>query len=612
LATYDAAEQGTAVRQGTTGTAATVAFRSARDVLFTHRDDPAAAREAFRWPQPAEFNWALDWFDAVAHDNDATALHLVGEDGDVVLGFAELAARSDRVAAWLQSLGVGRGDPVLLALGHGPEVWEATLAVAKLGAVAVPTPVHLSAAQLAGRATRTGARHIVADAPAAERLGTGPFPGQLIGQTYNLGQRQMIIGQSPGNGPGHTAQPLPVGARVAVGGDVPGWERYEDAHEADPGERFHPDGPTAAQSALLYSFTSGTTARPKLVVHTHAGYGFGHLSTMYWTGLRPGDRHLGVETPGTTHHLWGALFVPWSAEAAVVSLAPGRARPAGILDALRTREVTSFCAPPAVWHALCREGLGRRPERLREALATGDRLAPGIVAAVHDAWGVVVRNGYCQAETAVQVGVPPGRAPQSEPGAMGWPLPGYHVEVVDPATGRAAAAGRPGEIRVDLAERPLGLMAGYVAEPQRTARTNSGGWHRTGDLAVRSADGSLSFVGRADDMFVSFGQLIRPLELEDVLLRHRRVAEAAVVAFPDPVGGWVPKAFVVLDDHGPGDPETALSVLAEARQALPPEKRVRVVEFVAELPKAASGAVRRSSLRAAPSTRGGTEYRLRG
>jgi acetyl-CoA synthetase len=606
LATYDAAEQGTAVKRGKNGSAAT-AFRTARDALFAHREDPDAAREAFRWPRPAEFNWALDWFDTVARDNDATALHLVGEDGDETVGFADLARRSDKVAVRLRSLGVGRGDPVLLAIGHGVEAWEATLAVMKLGAVAVPAPVHLSAAQLAGRVSRAGVRHIVADAVLAERLDTGPFPGLLAGQARGLGRRQ-IIGQAHESGP---PQP-PLGARVAVGGAVPGWERYDDARgPAGGGGAFRPDGPTPAASALLYSFTSGTTARPKIVVHTHAGYGFGHLSSMYWTGVRRGDRHLGVEPVGTAHHLWGSLFVPWSAEAAVVSLAPGLATPAGILDALRTREVTTFCAPPSVWGALCREGLGKRPDWLREAVSTGDRLGEDVVASVLDAWGIPVRNGYRQTETAVQVGVAPGRCPGADAGAMGWPLPGYRVELVDLATGRAPAPGRPGEIRVDLGEHPLGLMAGYVAEPQRTARSHAGGWHRTGDLAVRGADGSLTFVGRVDDTFVSFDQLVSPLELEDVLLRHPRVAEAAVVAFPDPLGGWVPKAFVVLDDRGQGDAETASSVLAEAKRALPPEKRVRLVEFVAELPRSASGAVRRSALRAAPRTRGGTEYRLR-
>ncbi|GGO86594.1 acyl-CoA synthetase [Wenjunlia tyrosinilytica] len=578
------------MKRGNGGAAAV--FRGARDVLLAHPEDLDAARSAFPCRELAaltEFNWALDWFDRLAEGKGrATALHLVGEHGDETVSFTRLAERSGQVACHLRSLGVRRGDPVLLAPGSGPAVWEATLAVIKLGAVAVPARVDASAAEFAERIARAGVRHVVAAADSAPRFGNGPW------------------------------------TRVAVGGEVRGWERYEDCRAIE--ETFQPDGPTPSDAPLVCFLTSGTTGRPKMVVHTHGGYPVGQLTTMYWNGLRPGDRHLNAAVPGTAEHVWGSILAPWNAGATVVGVTlPDRILDArDVLDVLRTREVTTCCAPPSVWHAIGRERLGKRPEWLREAVSTGERLDPRLVEAVLEAWDVRVREGYGQTETVVQVGVPPGRSPDPALRSMGWPLPGCPVGLLDSPSslfgepgessgepGETGEPGEPGEIVVELREGSLGLMSGYAGDLERTARARSGGRYRTGDLAVPADDGSWRYAGRAEDVFRSSDQLIIPLELEDVLVRHPAVVEAAVVAFPDSVAGWTPKAFLVLEEGRSADQELAADVFDLVRRELSPEKWVRVVEFMGALPRTATGKVRRSALRAAPRTRGGPEYRMR-
>ncbi|MGW7428669.1 AMP-binding protein [Streptomyces sp. NPDC054861] len=540
---------------------ATAAFRHARDTLLAHRLDLDAARAAFAWPELIRFNWALDWFDVVARDNDRPALHLIGPGGpagDRILTYAQLAARSDQVANWLRGKGVRRGEAILLALANREAVWEAMLAAIKLGAVVIPTYTTATPAELADRITRGRVRHVLAEASVTDRFG-------------------------------------PVGGwtAISVGGAVDGWLDYDDSHAAPAG--FTPDGPTDAGAPLFRYFTSGTTSAPKMVEHTHTSYPVGHLSGMYWNGVTPGDLHLNISLPGWAKHAWSSFFVPFNAEATVLALPAEDATPPRILDVLRTRRPTTFCAPPTVWRGLLAAGLGEAPPGLREAVSAGEPLDAELIAAVRGRWGIELRDGFGQTETTAQIGTTPGA--RAVPGRMGRPLPGYDVVLLDPETGVETADGTPGELCLGLDPRPAGVMSGYTGDPERTARAFAGGLYRTGDLAVRHADGSLAYLSRADDMFKSFDHRISPLELEQVLLRRPDVADAAVVPVPDPVGMWVPKAFVVPAAGVEAGPRTA-ALLFEALDAeLPPEKRVRVLEFAGALPRTASGKVRRAALK---------------
>ncbi|WP_327190921.1 AMP-binding protein [Streptomyces xinghaiensis] len=563
-------------------TEATEEFRRARDFLLRHREDYEAARAGFRWPRPSRFNWALDWFDRVAEGNDRTALHIVEEDGrESRSSFAELSARSGRVANWLRAQGVRAGDRIVVMLGNQTELWETALAAMKLRAVVIPATPLLGPADLADRVARGRAGHVVVRAGDTAKF--ADVPGDYT--------RIAVCGTGPD-----------------APGPPPGWLPYEEARGFP--DAFAPDGPTAAGDPLLLYFTSGTTARPKLVEHTHLSYPVGHLATMYWIGLRPGDTHLNISSPGWAKHAWSSLFAPWNAEATVVVHNYTRFDAARLMEHMDRLGVTSFCAPPTVWRMLVQADLTRLATPPREVVAAGEPLNPEVIERVRADWGVTIRDGFGQTETAVQIANSPGQPVR--PGSMGRPMPGFAIDLLDPATGEP---GDEGEVCVRLTgpdgERPVGLMTGYHGDASRTAEVMAGGHYHTGDLASRDAGGHLTYVGRDDDVFKSSDYKISPFELESALLEHEAVAEAAVVPAPDPLRLSVPKAYVVLAEGWTPGPETARELFAHSRRNLAPYKRVRLIEF-AELPKTVSGKIRRIELRrrtAEGSTTSATAYR---
>ncbi|MEV4067920.1 AMP-binding protein, partial [Nonomuraea dietziae] len=309
-------------------------FRAARDFLL--QADYATARRDFRWPRPAEFNWALDWFDGVlaAETPDAVALKIVGR---VSYTFAELSRRSGQVANRLREQGVRRGDRILLMLGNQAELWEALLAAMKLGAVVIPATTLLSAKDVADRVERGAVAHVIANAADAAKFTGGSY------------------------------------TKISVG-EAEGWLPFSYGEEG-----FTPDGVTRADDTLLLYFTSGTTSQPKLVEHTHLSYPVGHLSTMYWIGVRPGEVHLNVSSPGWAKHAWSNVFAPWNAGATVLVHDYQRFSAAELLEVLRTENVATFCAPPTVWRMLIQEDLGAWRLPLRTAVAAGEPLNPEII-----------------------------------------------------------------------------------------------------------------------------------------------------------------------------------------------------------------------------------------
>jgi acetyl-CoA synthetase len=557
-----------------TASEGTAAFREARDFLLDHREDYAGAYEQFRWPRLGAFNWALDWFDVIAEGNDSPALWIVEEDGsEQRFSFAEMARRSNRVANWLRGRGVRRGDRVVLMLGNQVELWDTILAVMKLGAVIIPATPLLGAADARDRVARGGAQHVIALAAAAERFAD-------IGDDVT---------------------------RIAVGPPVDGWHTFADAYagsgegsgarpeagESDGNGEFVPDGVTDANDTLLLYFTSGTTARPKLVEHTHASYPVGHLSTMYWIGLRPGDIHLNISSPGWAKHAWSNVFAPWNAQACVFIHNYSRFDGPRLLSEMQRCGVTSFCAPPTVWRMLIQSDLSALRTPPRVVVGAGEPLNPEVIEQVQKAWGVTIRDGFGQTETTVQIANTPGQAVR--PGSMGRPVPGYRVALIDPGTGKHADEG---EICLELEPRPLGLMVGYHGDPELTGEVMAGGYYHTGDIGSRDADGYITYVGRTDDVFKASDYRISPFELESVLIEHEAVVEAAIVPSPDALRLNVPKAYIVLADGWPADDTTAQSIFAHCREHLSPHLRVRRIEF-ADLPKTISGKIRRVQLREA-------------
>ncbi|HEY5031844.1 MAG TPA: AMP-binding protein [Actinomycetes bacterium] len=557
----------------------TAAFRQARDQLLDLRGQHETAVGTFRWPDLGDrFCWAVDWFDAYARDNHQPGLVIVEEDGrSTSLSFAELSHRSDQLAVWLRGQGVAKGDPVILMLGNQVELWESMLAVMKLGAVIMPTTTALGAMDLVDRVTRGGARHVIARADDVAKF--ADVPG-------DYGRIRV--------GPG--------------GASSPGWADYADASRIVDPVVDHPG--TAPGDPLLLYFTSGTTNRPKLVQHTQVSYPVGHLSTMYWLGLRPGDVHLNISSPGWAKHAWSCFFAPWIAEATVFVYNYARFDAAALLDQVRKGGVTTFCAPPTVWRMLIQADLAGGPGSLREVIAAGEPLNPEVIEQVRRAWGLTLRDGFGQTETTASVGNTPGSP--VKPGSMGRPLPGCPVVLVDPLSGQRTDEG---EICLDLSEHPLTLMTGYQGDPERNADAMAGGWYHTGDVASRDSDGYITYIGRTDDVFKASDYKISPFELESVLIEHPAVVEAAVVPAPDELRLAVPKAYVVLAAGYEPDAATALDILRYAREHLAPYQRVRRLEF-AELPKTISGKIRRVELRTReeeialdPATRTGREWR---
>jgi acetyl-CoA synthetase len=558
-------------------TSATDEFRAARDFLQAHRTDYDAAREGFRWPRPVHFNFALDWFDAVLAKEapDQAALRIIEADGtDASYSFADLSTRSDQVAGWLRSEGVARGMRLLVLLGNQVELWETTLAAMKLGAVIIPATTLLAPADLRDRIERGRVGAVIARSDITERF--ADVPGGYL--------------------------------PIAVGDPVPGWLRYADTETSLID--FSPDEPTKADESLLLYFTSGTTALPKLVEHTHASYPIGHLSTMYWIGLQPGDVHLNVSSPGWAKHAWSCVFAPWIAGATICLFNYERFDAVAMLEVLRDARVTTFCAPPTVWRMLIQQDLAayRASLSLREVTGAGEPLNPEVIESVQRAWGLTIRDGFGQTETSLQVGNSPGQ--ELKLGSMGRPMPGFSITLVDPMSEEPAGEG---EICVDMTpDRPVGLMVGYHGDDERNQIAFAGGRYHTGDVASQDEDGYITYVGRTDDVFKASDYRISPFELESVLIEHPAVAEAAVVPAPDELRLAVPKAYVVLAPGYSPSKELAGDILRHTGEQLAPYKRIRRLEF-ADLPKTISGKIRRVELRNSETEHAGTraegEYR---
>jgi acetyl-CoA synthetase len=542
---------------------ATDNFRAARDRLVALRENRDEAVAGFEWPDVGDtFNWGVDWFDAIARSNGRPALVIAEEGGTSArFSFDEMATRSDRVGNWLRSLGVQRGDAVMLMLGNQVELWDSMLAIMKLGAVILPTTTALGTADLIDRMQRGNVRHVIAASADVDKF--EDVPGDFT---------RIHVGI------GHT------------GAGSADWIDFADAFAAPATPLQHPQ--TASDDPLLLYFTSGTTSRPKLVEHTQVSYPVGHLSTMYWLGLQAGDIHLAISSPGWAKHAWSCFFAPWIAEATIFVYNYGRFDAAGLTRKMRDEHVSSFCAPPTVWRMLIQSDLSAGRGDLREAISAGEPLNPEVINQIRRQWGLTIRDGYGQTEMTAVVGNTPGSSVKD--GSMGRPLPGSPIVLVDPISGEPA---EEGEICVDLSRQPVNLMTGYVGDAERNAATTHDGYFHTGDLAVRDADGYITYIGRTDDVFKASDFKISPFELESVLIEHPAVAEAAIVAAPDAVRLAVPKAYVVLAAGFEPSADTAFSILAYAREQLAPFQRIRRIEFM-DLPKTISGKIRRVELRA--------------
>jgi len=545
-----------------TATPATDAVRGARDFLLDNVYDYDKVVREFRWPQLEEFNFALEWFDVVAGEHpDRAAVTIVDSNLDATSwSYAELARRSDQVANWLTSLGVRRGDSMIVMLNNTIELWEILLGLLKVGAVAIPTSTLVSDIDLAWRVETADTRFAIAPASLAARF-----------HLVRRGTTRVSVGEQPDDG----------------------WRSYSESYDSP--DTFVPDGPTPADSPSLLYFTSGTTAHPKLVRHTQVSYPVGHLSTMFWLGVRPGDVHLNISSPGWGKHAWSNFFSPFLAQATVLIFNYARFSAETLMEVMDSHEVSSFCAPPTVWRMLIQADLSRLSRPPRELVGAGEALNPEVINKVRSAWHNTIRDGYGQTEMTCCVGNSPGQPVRI--GAVGRPMPGYAVVLKDPATDVLVEGAGEGEICLDLRVHHLGLMGGYHDADDLTAEAWRGGYHHTGDIGSRDADGYITYVGRADDVFKASDYKISPFEVESALMLHESVVECAIVPSPDEVRGAVPKAYICLAAGWQADRHTAAAVFEHSRRTLNAFQLVRIIEFVEQLPKTVSSKTRRVELR---------------
>ena len=530
-------------------------FLRARELLLKNRDEYEVAYRDFRWPAEPKFNWATHWFDVHARGNSRLALKIVSAGATVAITYAEMSERSNRVASWLAGNGVKKGDRVLVMLPNAAPIWELALAAMKIGAILIPSTTQLTQADIDDRVTRGQVTTIIVDESGIERA----------------------------------AAVTSVSRKIVYGGaSAPGFTRYEDLYSGDAS--FTAKEATGKDDPLFLYFTSGTTAKPKLVLHTQSSYPIGHLSTMYWIGIREGSVHQNISSPGWAKHAWSCIFAPWNAGATSLVHDYARFSAKATLQVLEHEKVASLCAPPTVWRMLILEALGEKPAALEEVVSAGEPLNPEVIEQVRAAWGLTIRDGYGQSETTAVIGNSPGQKVLL--GSMGRPLPGYRVTPIDHESKPASE----GELSLVLEPRPAGLMVGYADDPEKTALVMSDGYYRTGDEAQRDAEGYFHFVGRGDDVFKSSDYRISPFELESILVEHPHVAEAAIIPSPDALRLSVPKAFIALVPGVEPSAQTATEILAFCKDKLAPYKRIRRLEF-AELPKTISGKIRRVELR---------------
>ena len=543
--------------------------------VFTSQEDYI---RNFRIRVPADFNFAYDVVDAYAAEEPDKKALLWTDDrgGEIQFTFADMKRETDRTASYFQSLGIGRGDMVMLILKRRYEFWFSILALHKLGAVAIPATHLLTRKDVVYRCNMAGIKAIVA-----------------AGEPVITGHIAAAMPESP------TTKLL-----ISVGPEVP--EGFLDFHEgirhAAPFVR--PQHVNTNDDIMLMYFTSGTTGEPKMVAHDFT-YPLGHISTgCFWHNLHEGSLHLTIADTGWAKAAWGKLYGQWLAGANIFVYDHEKFTPADILRKIGQYRITSLCAPPTIYRFLIREDLSKYDLSSLEYCTTAGEALNG---AVYDTFkrltGVRLMEGFGQTETTLTLATFPWMEPK--PGSMGVPNPQYDIDLLTP-DGRSAEDGEQGQIviRTDRG-KPLGLFKEYYLNDGMMHEVWHDGVYYTGDVAWRDEDGYFWFVGRADDVIKSSGYRIGPFEVESALMTHPAVVECAITGVPDEIRGQVVKATIILGDkYRPRAGEELIRELQDhVKQITAPYKYPRIIEFVDELPKTISGKIRRKAIRAVDENR---------
>ena len=521
---------------------------------------------------PENFNFAYDVVDRFAREEpNRQALVWTNDAGeDRRFSFADLKEQSDRCANYFTSLGIGKGDAVLLILRRRYEFWIAHLALHKLGAISCPATHLLMVKDLVYRNNAAGIKAVV---------------------TIDESDLQDRVDEALKDSPS-------VKKLITIGSDRPGWDNFHKGLDAASAAFARPTGSAAAgnHDIMLLYFTSGTTGNPKMVQHDFT-YPLGHIITAkYWHNVTDGGLHLTVAETGWAKAMWGKIYGQWIAGSAVFVYDMDAFVPEKLLAKVAEFKVTTFCAPPTIYRYMIKEDLKKYDlSALRYTTIAGEPLNPEVYNKFLELTGLKLFEAYGQTELTIVLGNFTGMEPK--PGSMGKPSPGYVLDIVRP-DGTSCDTGEVGEIiiRID-GGKPFGMYAGYYKDDALTAKAFEGGIYHTGDTAWKDEDGFYWFVGRNDDMIKSSGYRIGPFEVESALLTHPAVLECAITAVPDPDRGQIVKATVVLTKNYTASDQLVKELQDHVKHATAPYKYPRIIEFVKELPKTISGKIRRVEIR---------------
>lgn len=526
----------------------------------------------FKIKVPENFNFAYDVVDEWAKTNpDKKALLWTNDEGEKIqFTFADIKRESDKTASYFQSLGIGKGDMVMLILKRRYQFWFAITALHKLGATVIPATHLLTEKDIIYRANAADIKAIVA-----------------VGDDIVLNH---II----------KAQPKcpTITSYISIGPNIPeGWEDFNKGiEEAKPFVR--PENVNNNDDISLMYFTSGTTGEPKMVAHDF-NYPLGHIITAsYWHNLHEDSLHLTLADTGWGKAVWGKYYGQWIAGSNIFVYDFEKFEPVDVLHMIHNHHITSFCAPPTVFRFLIREDLTKFDiSSLKYCTIAGEALNPSVFEEWYKLTGIKLMEGFGQTETTLTVATYPFMNPK--PGSMGKPGPEYDIDLLT-ADGRSAEDGEQGEIIIRTnRHRPIGLFKEYYRDPELTKNVYHDNVYHTGDVAWRDEDGYYWFIGRTDDVIKSSGYRIGPFEVESALMTHPAVIECAITGVPDEIRGQVVKATIVLapayrDKKGP---DLIKEIQNHVKRTTAPYKYPRVVEFVDELPKTISGKIRRVEIR---------------
>ncbi len=541
-----------------------------QEFLIEEKDQNGVVTRA-RFKKDPYYNFAYDIVDRLAAEKpDKLAMVWCNEAGsEKYITFGEMKEQSDKAAAYFQSLGIRKGDGVMLILKRHYEWWYCMIALHKIGAIAIPATNQLMTKDLVYRINAASIKAVVCT------------PDGIVSDLVDEAQKET--------------ETLKI--KIMVRQKKEGWLSYEEGIAAAPAfvRPTGDDRPKADEMMLMY-FSSGTTGMPKMVAHNHY-YSLAHIPTaVYWHNVDPEGLHLTVAETGWGKAVWGKLYGQWIAEAAVFTFDFDRFNADELLKRIEKYKVTTFCAPPTIYRFLIKEDLTRfNLSSLKYCTTAGEALNPEVFNRFRQLTGIRIFEGFGQTETTLCLVTPTWMEPR--PGAIGKPSPAYDMDLVD-EDGNSVEPGEVGEIVLRLdKEIPCGLMMGYYRDEERTSQAIRDGLYHTGDTAWRDEDGYFWYVGRTDDIIKSSGYRIGPFEVESVIMEHQAVLECAVTGIPDPTRGQVVKATIVLaKGYEPSD-ELAAEIQNYVKSHTAPYKYPRVVEFVTELPKTISGKIRRTEIR---------------